>query len=103
MSVKRFLGLFLLFIFFLIATTPARWVVQTFMPENADIRLSGITGSVWSGHAESVAIQRQSIKDVSWTINPLVLITGGIGGSVDIKDKVILQISTIKTFFYLPA
>ncbi|WP_144392272.1 type II secretion system protein N [Pleionea sediminis] len=75
----------LLFLIFLIATVPARTVVNL-LPESLPVKASGISGSLWSGSAASLQINRQGISNVEWSLNPIWLFTGKIGGSISMDD-----------------
>lgn len=76
----------LLFIFFLLATFPARTAFNL-LPESVPVTATGVSGSIWSGHAASLTMNRQSLTDIEWSINPLWLLTGKLGGSMNVADS----------------
>ncbi len=74
-----------LFLIFLLATFPARTALNL-LPESVPLAATGVGGSIWSGHAASLSINRQSLNDLEWTMNPLWLLTGKLGGSMLLND-----------------
>jgi general secretion pathway protein N len=85
MTKKTIVLSFALFLFFLLWTMPARTVIH-WLPDSIPFKATGISGSIWSGHAASISINRQSVTDVEWLVNPLWFFTGKVGGSINIKD-----------------
>ena len=66
------LGLIILF--------PARVAIGWFAP--AEIAVSGIQGSVWSGKANEAAFNGIYVRDVEWRLNALPLFSGKLSYSV---------------------
>lgn len=62
------------FILGLIITFPARVAYRWFAPEQ--LRISGISGSVWRGNAANVDAGGISFANVRWSLRPLALLTG---------------------------
>ena len=58
----------------LVLTFPARVAYQWLAP--ADIVLSGLHGTVWHGRADAAAARGIYLRNLSWRIKPLGLITG---------------------------
>lgn len=56
-----------------IATLPASLVTSRLPPE---VKLEGVSGSVWSGGADSVSWRGAALGSASWTAEPLALLTG---------------------------
>jgi general secretion pathway protein N len=73
------------FIVFLVVTTPADWLVRQFADQAPQLRLSGITGSLWSGSVAQARYDDVSLNDVQWQWRPLALFAGrleyGLSGS----------------------
>jgi len=86
MFTKLRLFYFLLFIFFVISTLPARTALS-FIPNSVGLKANGVSGSVWNGSAASLFLRGQSINNVEWSINPFYIFTGKVGGSVVIDDS----------------
>jgi len=104
MSKKTIFYSILLFIIFLVATIPARTALN-WLPESLPISMTGVSNSLWSGDAASVQIERQSVSSVSWTINPLWLFTGKLGGSLSVDDPELIvkggwRIGFDRTFYF---
>ncbi len=71
------------FIAGLIVLFPARVVIG--MVDVPGIALAGIEGSVWRGSARDVAVGDVYIRDLSWKLSPLRLLTGTL--KLDIEAK----------------
>ncbi len=70
------LGL-LVFFAVLVVTFPARVAYNWFAP--AELRLSGISGSIWNGSAAEVKAGGAYIRNVTWRFSPPTLLTGRLG------------------------
>lgn len=72
---KRFViaGL-LVFVVVLVVTFPARIAYQWFAPP--DIRLTGISGSIWHGSATEGLASGAYVRNIRWRIKPLALFSG---------------------------
>ncbi len=86
MSKKTIFLSLLLFVVFLIATVPARTALGL-LPDSVPVKASGVSGSLWSGSAASVQVNRQTVSNVEWSINPFWLLTGKLGGSVELTGN----------------
>lgn len=81
MNRQRFIGLALgLYLLFMISLIPAR-TIQLFLPDT--IQLSQLQGSLWSGHAQRVTINQQSLEDVSWSFAWWSLLSSCIGINIE--------------------
>ena len=60
---------------------PARVAIEWFVP--AEIPVSGIKGSVWSGSANEAAINGVYLQGIHWSLNALRLFTGELSYSVE--------------------
>lgn len=76
----------LLFLFFLLTTFPARTAFNL-LPDSVPVAATGVSGSIWNGHAASLTMNRQSLADIEWSINPLWLLTGKLGGTMNVDDS----------------
>lgn len=65
------------FLAVLVVTFPARVAYNWFAP--AELRLSGITGSVWSGSAAEAKAGGAYIRNITWQFSPASLFTGKLG------------------------
>ncbi len=93
------------FVIGLIISFPARVAYQWFAP--AELKLSGISGSIWHGNAAQGSAGGVYLTNVRWSFRPLALLTGklefatssnpasgffdadislGLGGSVTLSD-----------------
>ena len=76
------LGL-LIFVLGLILLFPARVAYRWFAP--AEFIASGISGSVWSGHATEASAYGTYFRDLSWRIHLLDLVTAKLGYGIESK------------------
>ena len=81
---KKWLLLILLFLVFLVATAPARFVYQL-LPES-EVKAYGLSDSIWSGYASRIEVDQQTLHNVNWDLNPLLLVMAKLGGGVTISD-----------------
>lgn len=86
MQIKYVLGGIVLFLFFLVATTPANLVASALKSQLPGIQLSGLSGSVWEGSLDEVQVRRQNLRNVGWSINFLSLLTGKLGVDMTLVD-----------------
>ncbi len=64
----------------LIVLFPARVASQWFAPPG--VAVSGITGTLWTGSAQSVVVNGVYLSDLSWRMKPLRLFTGQLAYAV---------------------
>lgn len=75
------IGGIIAFIIFAIAYMPAVQVVGRIdLPKNVSI--SGISGTVFSGKAQTIVVNGLPINNVQWELNPLALFIGNISAKV---------------------
>lgn len=73
------------FVFFLVAYLPAKQVIgRITLPDN--VAISGISGSLWDGHARTVIANGLSVDNIAWTISPWSLLIGDLNGHVEAGD-----------------
>lgn len=85
-----------LYFFFLILTLPANIIVPFIkMPDN--IKISSISGTVWSGTVSKLEISGINLGLVSWELHPLNLLIGELSVDVSIINK--KQYFKSKVFF----
>ncbi len=63
--------------------TPAT-IIQKFLPGN--ISTAGISGTLWSGNAQTIIVDQVGIQNTKWSANPLSLLTGKIQAVVSIDS-----------------
>ncbi len=75
---------------FLIANMPAERVWQYLPTEQLPVNMSGITGTPWSGAAESVTLTMSrkllSLPSIRWQIEPASLLKGEVQVSVELGN-----------------
>lgn len=71
---------FLTFLFGLVITFPARVAYQWF--KTADLKLSGISGSIWHGRATQGSAAGIYLSNISWRFQPLALLRGRLGYAI---------------------
>jgi len=70
-----FLGL-IVFLAVMVATFPARVAYTWFAP--AELQLSGIEGSIWSGSATEGFAAGAYIQNINWQLKPMALMSGNL-------------------------
>ncbi|MGI9273196.1 MAG: type II secretion system protein N [Woeseiaceae bacterium] len=60
---------------------PARVAYRWFAPE--EIKVSGISGSVWQGSASEALVSGVYLRDLDWRIHPLSLISGKLSYAIE--------------------
>ena len=78
------------FLLFMVIQFPARtawqWVPQEIQNQ---LRLQGLEGSIWNGHARQVWFQHYDLGRVDWQLSPFGLITGGLSVDFEIDASTI--------------
>ncbi len=59
-------------------------IIQKFLPGN--ISTAGISGTIWSGNAQTIVVNQIGIQNTKWSANPLSLLTGKIQADVSIDS-----------------
>lgn len=67
------------------ATFPAAVAWRWWGDRVPDLRLQGITGSVWSGTAQRVAVRGQTLGTLRWQLSPWALFGGVVQADVDLS------------------
>ena len=70
------------FVAALLYTIPAH-IATPYFPDA--IQATGITGTVWKGHAARLAIEDFSLGEVRWQIKPVHLLTGRLKAGIEFK------------------
>ena len=104
MQFKYVFGGIVLFLIFLLATTPANLVFMVVKKQLPGIELNGLSGSVWQGSLDEISIKQQgrrnsrssrntlgslsgqSLRNVGWTFNFFALLTGKLGADLTLVD-----------------
>ena len=61
----------------LIYKLPAKFIYQQF-PNNSSIQLTDISGSIWSGHIDSINTPQLTFNKLDWQLSPWALLVGDI-------------------------
>jgi len=80
---KKILILTVLFLLLVIIFAPVK-LAENFIPENNNLSISGMQGSIWSGTIDLIEVSDWSIKNIDYSLSALSLITGSMGGSAEI-------------------
>jgi hypothetical protein len=79
-----------LYLFFLIATTPASWIVVGIERAGLPVEVTATNGTIWYGNANVMLhpVQNKAIDlgAVRWKTNPLYLLIGKIGLTFSVRD-----------------
>ena len=88
MKIKHYLiTAALAYVTFLIYLAPAAPIFKSLISDNDKLSVSAITGSLWSGSAESLNINNHALKDVQWSFTAWRLLTGEISFDVHASYK----------------
>lgn len=69
------------FLVFLIPSLPAKLLTDLAAP--ADVRITGVTGSVWHGEARSVAVPGFQFGRTTWIVKPAALMLGRLSATIE--------------------
>ena len=81
LAIKPILLCVLLYLVFVVVLMPAKWAVQ-FIPKNAGVEPSGVSGTIWQGQAQQLMLRGEQIDKVQWQVKPLALLTGQLAADV---------------------
>ncbi|MCF2947426.1 type II secretion system protein N [Paraglaciecola aquimarina] len=113
---KWFFACFIIYCVFLVVKLPAVHVLAKLnLP--TQLQISGVSGTIWNGQAQSISFQGLPIENVKWSLSVLPLLVGDIsaeikGGNVRQADQISIsgqlkvsasQIQANSLQTYLPA
>ena len=77
----------LIYLLFLIISLPANFV-WSLAPQQLkrDVIVSNLQGSAWSASADSVIVNNFELGKANWTLNPLLLFIGKLGGHITVRN-----------------
>ena len=77
----------LLYLLFLVISLPAD-VVWSLAPQQLkrDIIINNLQGSAWSASADNIIINRFELGNAKWTLNPVLLFIGKLGGHITVRN-----------------
>jgi len=88
-SIYSAIGFFLIVIFIsLIYKLPAQFVYQQ-LPQNKNMQLSGISGSIWSGHVDSINTPQLTLNNLDWQLSAWALLVGDIDVHWTLDDSAV--------------
>jgi hypothetical protein len=68
---------------FTLSMFPAATAIRWFAPEA--LRVTGATGTIWSGAAAAASVDNLSLRNLRWTIRGLALLIGRLSGTVEAR------------------
>ncbi len=71
-----------LYLVFLIGTAPANMLVPLLQSQMRELRLSSVSGTIWSGSANQVYVKPVQFMEVDWRFRPFALLLGRLEISV---------------------
>ena len=97
---KKIAILISLFIILIIVFAPLK-LAENMLPQNNQLMISGMQGSIWSGAIDMVEIKDWQLQDIDYEISLISLITGNLGGTGeihggDLKGNFFLEIRDSK-------
>jgi hypothetical protein len=77
----------LIYLLFLIISLPANFV-WSLAPQQIkrSVIVSNLQGSAWSARADSVIVNDFELGKANWTLNPLLLFIGKLGGHITVRN-----------------
>lgn len=77
----------ILYLLFLVISLPAN-VVWSLAPQQLkrSVIVSNLQGSAWSSRADSIIVNGIELGKTNWTLNPLLLFIGNLGGHITIRN-----------------
>ncbi|MGJ8679592.1 type II secretion system protein N [Paraglaciecola sp.] len=85
----------LVYCIFLVVKLPANLVLAK-LPMPAQIKVSGVSGTIWNGQAQMLSYQGFPIENVNWSLSVLPLLMGSVsveikGGNLRQADQISIQ------------
>lgn len=71
------------YIALIIYLAPANPILHLLTKDNNNIVISSVTGSIWSGNAKSIRVNRHEITDIHWSFTPWRLLTAEISFEIN--------------------
>lgn len=85
-NIQFTLIVFFLYLFFLVSNLPASVVISSIsLPKN--IRLSSVSGTIWSGKAANLSISGIELGSVKWDLHPLNLVLGELSADLSVLNN----------------
>jgi len=81
--IKKIFILTILFLILIIVFAPVK-LAENFIPQNSQLNISGMQGSIWSGTIDNIEMSGWVLKEVDYSLSVFSLISGGVGGSSEI-------------------
>lgn len=92
-SILKWSGVcFVVYVIFLVVKLPATQVLAK-LPLPPELRLEGVSGTIWSGQAQTVTYQGVPIDNVQWSLSFLPLLLGEV--SADVKGGNLRKIDQV--------
>jgi|GEM_PF-1103558 len=89
---RRWLGYLLVgllaYAAFLLAQAPASLAIQR-LEDRLPARLTGISGTVWSGHASRVSTGEVLLGELGWQLQPMALASGRLSAAVQLEGPLL--------------
>nr|WP_250885917.1 type II secretion system protein N [Shewanella jiangmenensis] len=83
---KKILLAIVLYVVFLVVLLPAS-VVVALAPLPAGVAVSGVSGTLWQGEAQTVQINQRQLEQVRWDLQLLKLFTGTVAADVQVGGR----------------
>lgn len=80
------LGLFS-FLLFMIINFPASIAYQLSKNSIKGVEIYDLQGTVWSGRASSMRVNKQTFQDINWELRPLSLLKAMVSLDINVKDN----------------
>ena len=83
---KYIVAFIFIYLIFLLSSLPAKFIFSIAkLPEN--IKVSSVTGTIWSGKIKQLSISSIKLGSVSWRIHPERLILGQLSSDISLNKK----------------
>ena len=85
-NIQHVLIVIILYLFFLITSIPAT-VILSFVTLPDNVKLSSISGTIWSGEASKLKMSGVDLGSIKWELHPLNLIIGELSADVSVVNN----------------
>lgn len=90
------------YVFFMLQQLPAKTVVQWLpkdMLQRSKVQLTGVTGSIWNGHAVKLRLNGFGLSNLSWQLHTWPLLLGDVSLAIKFRQTDAFGKAEVKTDF----
>lgn len=76
----------LIYLVFLVALFPAN-IALSLAPLPANVNISGVSGSIWSGSIDNLQLQQRQLEQLRWELSPWALLLGSVRVDLQVGSR----------------